>query len=123
LAEYDDVINGPLFSLASGPPTLNPPLLGSPTLKKMFNSATVMEKLLHWFKIYKDAFPNLFSLIHATVTIDASTALRSNIFDLSAYPQTVAYLSKMAPMAKFKYAPFLIIETLDIGTVFSKDKL
>ena len=26
LAEYDDVIRGPLFSLASGPQTLNPPL-------------------------------------------------------------------------------------------------
>jgi len=27
LAEYDDVIRGPLFSLASGPPTLNTPLV------------------------------------------------------------------------------------------------
>jgi len=28
----------------------------------------------------------------------------------------------MVPMAKFKCAPFLIIEILDIGTIFTKDK-
>jgi len=34
----------------------------------------------------------------------------------------VAYLCKMAPMAKFECAPFLIISILDIGTIFAKDK-
>jgi len=30
-------------------------------------------------------------------------------------PLIVAYLCKMAPMATFKHAPFLIISTLDVG--------
>ena len=35
---------------------------------------------------------------------------------------SVAYLCRMAPMAKFKCAPFLIMSILDIGTIFTKDK-
>ena len=38
------------------------------------------------------------------------------------WSQSVAYLCKMAPMAKFKYAPILIIQILDIGTIFLKNK-
>jgi len=34
----------------------------------------------------------------------------------------VAYLWKMAPMANFEYAPFSIIEILDIGTILTKGK-
>jgi len=34
----------------------------------------------------------------------------------------VAYLYKMAPMSKFNCAPFPIISTLDIRTIFTKDK-
>jgi len=34
----------------------------------------------------------------------------------------VAYLRKMVPMTKFKYAPFSIRLTLDMGTNFTKDK-
>jgi len=35
---------------------------------------------------------------------------------------TVAYLCKVAPMAKFKCVPFLIISVLDTGTIFMNDE-
>jgi len=38
------------------------------------------------------------------------------------YQQPVAYLYKVAPMAKFKCAPFLIIYILDTDTILTKDK-
>jgi len=34
---------------------------------------------------------------------------------------SVAYLCKMAPLAKFEWAPFWISWILDIGTIFAKD--
>ena len=36
--------------------------------------------------------------------------------------QAVAYLRKVAPMTKFKCAPFLKIYILDVGTIFTKNK-
>jgi len=36
--------------------------------------------------------------------------------------RAVAYLCKMAPMAKFKCAPILIIYILDVSTIVAKDK-
>jgi len=34
----------------------------------------------------------------------------------------VAYLCNVAPVAKFKCEPFLIIQILDVGTIFTKNK-
>ena len=47
---------------------------------------------------------------------------RNAISDETWMPASVAYLCKVAPIAKFKCAPLLIIQILNIGTIFTKDK-
>jgi len=36
------------------------------------------------------------------------------------HAHTVTYLCKMAPVAKFEYAPFFTISILEIGAIFAK---
>jgi len=50
-----------------------------------------------------------------------------NLFNVSCLSKeiamkAVAYLCKVAPMTKFKCAHFLVIQILNIGTIFTKDK-